>query len=153
MAVITEPTERDFLIGLALNQFNAQFSRNFLVAECDIASIVPNSFSDRGYEVVTNRLDDKTRMRIYVTFGTDFFSSPYRLENSGPAIYEGLGDEVYVADISIPKTYLENGIYRFRWINLDYTRMPVLLTEDGIPLLSEDGEYLLAELDPIYQSV
>ena len=146
-------TEKEFLIGLALLQFNIQFNRKFLVSECDIVSIVPNSYSDRGYEIVTNRLDDLVRMRIYITFDTEFHASPYRLDNNGAVVSGGLGDEVYVSDMKIPKYYLDEGIYKFRWLEADLSRLPVFLTEDGVPFLTELGMYFIPEKDPIYQSV
>ena len=145
-------TEKEFLISIALLQFNLQFNRKFLVDECDIVSLPANSYSDRGYEVTTIRLDDLVRMRIYVTFDSEFHASPYRLDNTGLEMRGALGDEVYVSDIKIPRYYIDQGIYKFRTLTPDYTLLPVFLTEAGMPFLTENFLYLLPEKDPAFES-
>ena len=145
-------TEKEFLIGIALLQFNLQFKKSFLVEECDIVSIPSNSYSDRGYEVTTLRMDDLVRMRIYITFDTEFHASPYRLDNTGIEMRAQLGDEVYVSDIKIPRYYKDEGIYKFRTLLPDYTKLPVFLAENGVPFLTEGYLYFLPEKDPVYES-
>ena len=148
-----QPTEKEFLIGLALLQFNVQYSRRFIPSEFDIMSIPPNSYSDRGYEVISIRLDDQVRLRIYLTFDFDFFTAPYRVVNSGDEVAGTLTDEVYVTDIKIPRYYYDDGIYKFRNLTLDWYKLPVFLTEDGKPFLLEDGTlYHIPEQDPTYES-
>lgn len=148
----TTLTEKDFLIGLAILQFNLQFKKKFLVEECDIVSIPPNSYSDRGYEVTTLRMDDLVRMRIYVTFDVEFNSSAYRLETTGEEVRSALGDEVYVADIRVPRYYKDTGTYKFRTLLQDFTKLPIFLAENGVPFLSEGYLYFLPEKDPVYES-
>lgn len=144
-------SEKEFLIGLALQQFNSQYRKKFKVQDCDIISIPANSYSDRGYEISTARMDDLVRMRIYLKFDTIFQTSPYRLESTDPFIKGALGDEVYVSDMKIHSYYIEQGIYKFRQLTPDWGKMPILLTEDGIPLLSEEGYYLIPELLPVFE--
>lgn len=147
----TTLTEKEFLTSIALLQFNLQFKKKFLVEECDIVTIPANSFSNRGYEITSLRLDDLVRMRIYVTFGTEFHASPYRLETTGEEMRSALGDEVYVSDIKIPSYYKDEGIYKFRTLLPDYTKLPVFLAENGVPFLSEGYLYFLPEKDPVYE--
>lgn len=148
----TSLTEKEFLLQIALTKFNNQFGRNLLVKEFDIMSIPPNSYSDRGYEIISIRLDDLLRMRMYLTFGTDFFASSYRLENTGDAELGGLGDEVQVTDVKVPKYYLDEGIYKFRTLTIDWSLLPVTLTEKQLPFISETGIYLIPEKEPVYES-
>lgn len=145
-----EATEKEFLIGIAITQFNVQFGRKFLTSDFDIMSIDPNSYSDRGYELVTIRLDDQVRLRMYVTFADDFFVSGYRLVNTGDAVLGALGDEIYVSDVRVPRSYLEDGIYKFRTLTTDWSLLPITLTEQNQPLVSMDGIYFIPERDPEY---
>ncbi len=148
-----EATEKEFLIGIAITQFNVQFGKKFLTSDFDIMSIDPNSYSDRGYELVTIRLDDQVRLRMYVTFASDFFVSGYKLVNTGEGVVGGLGDEIYVSDVKIPSSYLEDGIYKFRTLTMDWSVLPITLTEQNLPFISNNGLYIIPERDPVYPEV
>lgn len=144
---VTKYSERDFLIMLATKLFKSQYGRNIPISCCDVRSITPSSRRELGYEIVTTRFDDFLRMRLYFDFGDETKFVNYRIENEqgkdGPA---QLDDEVYVAYGTVERYYKTEGIYRFRWMTEDVSRYDVILAEaDGLPILSEDGEFIVAE--------
>lgn len=109
-------SESQFLIDLAVSTFNSQFGRNISPAGCEIKSILPDYGTSYGYEISTKITTDYLRLRIYLTLETMDRLFPYRLETTSEKNVEALGDEVYVALGVVNQFYLNEGIYRFRWI-------------------------------------
>lgn len=139
-------SEKHFLIGLALNQYNAQYKRNFKVSECDIHSIPARPFTDKGYEIITLRMGDEVRMHMFVTFGKSTIYSPYKLEIKAPYATAGLGDETYVMYAGVDAYYIEQDIYKFRDIEIDYGLLPLIWTENKKYILAENGHFFFQEV-------
>ena len=109
-------SEKEFLMGLALAQFNSQYHRKLVPEECLIISIAPSYGCKYGYEISTIRSDDYARLRIYINLeGMDNLKS-YRLETDKTFKKGALGDEVYVAIGTVNEYYVDEGLYSFRWI-------------------------------------
>ena len=112
----TFPTERLFLIGLAITQFNEQYGRSIDHTACSIFSITPDYGSALGYEINTNEQDDNVRLRMYLSYDVRDGVAPYRLEADQSKYIAGLGDELYVTTGTVSQYYVDSGIYRFRWL-------------------------------------
>lgn len=106
--------EREFLIGMAVTQFNIQYGRKIDPKLCNIRSIHKSYGCTHGYEIKSIREDDDLRLRIYFNIGDSDVFEPYRLEVDRSFIKSALGDEVYVMLGSIDAKYIESGIYYFR---------------------------------------
>ena len=138
-------TEREFLIFLAIQQYNYQYNMSLSVAGCDVRSIVPGIGSELGYEVTTVRLDDFVRLRIYLNIEDRDQLAPYTLDNSEGTATAKLGDEVFVAYGKVDRNHIYDDNYKFRWLGNDLSRLKILMTEDDTPLITEDGDYILLE--------
>lgn len=143
-------TEKEFLISTALRQFNDQYDKTIAVENCDIKSIPTRWSFERSYEINTLRMDDFLRLHIHIRFEGRDGLSKYTLEVDSIATQlpdsEGtLFDEVFVATGSIDPYYKNEGIYKFRLINLDTTLLDILITEGGEDILLEDGSQILLE--------
>lgn len=108
--------EKTFIISMALDKYNSQFGTKFQAKNFEIFSIDPNIYYEKAYEIYSTRVDDYLRLRVYFNISDKDFLGPYRLEVTGPAQTAGLGDEVFVAIGTFDKYYLDEGIYKFRWI-------------------------------------
>lgn len=138
--------EKDFIIQLAVNTFNAQYNQAIEIERCDAKSIEPNERSVLGYEVFTKRLDDFVRLRLYLNFDTTNDISQFKLEVDGTEGSDVLSDEVYVAMGSVNEFYRDTWFYKFKPMGVDITLWDIFLTEDGVPFVSEDtGEYFVQE--------
>lgn len=143
---ITKLTEREFLITIAVRLFKSQYGRDIPVENCDVRSITASQRRALGYEIVTTRFDDFLRLRLYFDFGDETKFVSYRVENvQGQLGPTKLDDEVYVAYGTVERYYKTEGIYRFRWMTEDINRYDVILDEGEAPVLSEDGEFIVAE--------
>lgn len=130
-------TESEFLITLAITQYNNQYNKNLTLDGCDIGSIVVRQGFDLSYEVTTKRTDDYVRLHMHLTFDKMDMIRPYRVEVDGSSGYvDQLGDELFVATGLVDIYYKEENIYKFRPI--------VLVTEDSY-LLMESGDFILTE--------
>jgi hypothetical protein len=140
-------TEKQFIIQLAVDQFNAQYNRSMLHTDFDARSIEPNQFSILAYEVFTVRLDDYVRLRMYLEYGPYDNLGPYRLEVDGSTGGVGvLGDEVYVTSGQVDSYYRESGLYRFGLLNVDTATWNILLDEMGNEWITEaTGEFFILE--------
>lgn len=119
MAVNDFPSEKEFLINIAVKLFNKQYGKNVDASRCYIQSIEPNYQRQLGYEITTSRPDDYVRLRIYFDIvGIDSFR-PYRLEVDEKFRVGYTGDEVFVSLGTINPFYRDEGIYTFRWISRD----------------------------------
>lgn len=135
-------SEREFIINLAINAFNLQYSRNINPKECDAYSIPKNKTSRMAYEVYTLRTDDAVRMRIYLNFGKHDGLSPFRLETDNQNIVNALGDEVYVSSGYVDKFYYDNRIYKFSTMEQDPSAMNIITSLTGTPFVTFEGEYI-----------
>lgn len=136
--------EKDFLIGLALRQYNDQYNKSFVVDDCDIVSIPNNIKSDLAYEIVNMRTDDFFRLRMYLNIAEKDEISPYRIEVDGSGYTYALGDEVFVSSGTVDRYYRDSGTYGFLTIT-EEMGIDAILSEDGIPIISEDGIHIVSE--------
>lgn len=135
--------EKHFLIDFALGKFNLQFNRNLQVADFDIFSILPTYDTIRGYEIFTLTPGDNLRLRIYFNYGDHDGLGDYRLEVDNSEINSGLGDEVFVAIGTVDNYYMFSGMMSFLWIPISASAANILLTEEGDPITTETGAYIL----------
>ena len=137
--------EIDYLIQTAVDRFNFQYGEHLTYDEMRIFSISPEENSDLGYELFTIRQDDYVRLRLFILLG-QVCDTPYRLETDNTFIYDGLGDEVFCTIHGIDAVTMAAEGFKFPWLTLE-AQVPfnTLSTEDFIPLITEDGLYLLAE--------
>lgn len=138
-------TESEFLISRALAVYRARYGGNIKTSDCYIMSIPPGQHADRGYEITTPGGSAYFRIRYYFNFGNMDREGWIRLEVCPPYTPGALGDEVYVIR-SIMDTYWgrERG-YQFKPI--DPIQLPdgVIVTEEGDPIISEEGQFLVME--------
>ena len=135
--------EIDYLIQTAVDRFNFQYGEQLLYDEMRIFSIPPESNSDLGYELFTIRQDDYVRLRLFILLG-QICDISYRLETDATFIYNGLGDEVFCTIHGIDAEVIRVNNFKFEWLTLE-EQVPfgTLSTETLIPLITEDGRYLL----------
>lgn len=140
-------TEREFLKKLAVDMFNAQYRKSVDWTTCGVRSILPTYGTTHGYEIETVRSSDFVRMRMYFNLAglTDF--SPYRIEVDSTYINDELGDEVYVTMGKVDPMWVEDGIYRFRWLTEDTSAFEMLtFVEDDSFIQFMDNDHIrLAE--------
>ncbi len=137
--------EKQFIIQFALQKFNEQYQRSIKVEDCDARSIQPNRFSVQAYEIFSVRLDDFLRLRLYINLSKVDKLGRYRLEVDGSEGVNRLGDEVYVATGTLDRYYYESGLYKFPWLDEDVTLWNLSLSEEGVGLITEQGEYIVLE--------
>ena len=138
--------EKTLLIKMAIDKYNSQFGTEIPYNSVRIYSIPPNENTDLGYEIDTNILTDDLRLRIYLVFDDTDILYNYRLEVDNTFKPGELGDEVLVSLGLLDRAHIYNDGYHFHWIDpKDNVPDNALLTEDGIPLLTEEGDYLTME--------
>lgn len=138
--------EKDFLISLAIGQFNRQFGKNLQIADCEIRTIPVRYSAHRSYEVYTSRNDDNVRLHIHMSFGGRDGVRPYTLQVDGTQNGSGvLTDEVYVSVGDIDPYYVNEGIYKFLPLNSTSNMNNFLLMENGDPILLENGQPIVLE--------
>lgn len=108
--------EKQFLLQLAVGQFNRQYSRKINPSDCAIKSIRANYRCTHGYEVWTAQANDFLRLRFYFIMGDKTLFDPYRVETDETFLTQALGDEVYVMLGMMDQDYIDHDVYRFRWI-------------------------------------
>lgn len=138
-------TESEFLISRALAVFNSQYSRNIKVQDCDIVSILPDPQSARGYEITTPRGSEFFRIRYYFKWDTVDKNMPARLEVTMPYKDGELGDEVYVIHSLMDVYWEAEGGYKFDPIKPDNGLIGLIVSEFGIPIITEDGVFWIQE--------
>lgn len=138
-------TEREFLIQLALGQYNQQYGRNFQAADFDIMSIDQRVNFDLSYEIFTVRLDDHLRLRVHLLLSDGDGLGPYRVESDGTDGVQTLTDEIFVALGRVDQYYKDSGVYKFNPIYPDEALLPVIHDEHWQPIQDESGEYILEE--------
>ena len=142
MAIDSVKEEKKFLKGLAVSMFNTQYGKNILVDECSIVSIRPNYGASLGYEISTMVLNDHLRLRVYFSMGPSDSLQKFRLEVDESFINRKLGDEVHVAIGVLNRGWVEQGIYKFRWIAMDISSLNALQLMSGEPINAMDGGVL-----------
>lgn len=142
MSVGKLKSEKEFLIELALHQFNLQYKKNIKAEVCAIRSIKPGYGAKYGYEIDTIRTDDYVRLRMYFNLEGINKLKPYRLEVDKNFVPGQLDDEVYVTVGTVNPYYLDAGIYKFRWINEDLSRYKFLMYMNGNVVETQNSGYL-----------
>lgn len=138
--------EVDFLVRFAVRKFNEQFNKKFDYTHFAVKQIDKGTRHHQAYELFTVRQDDYLRLRIYIRFDRFDELKNYRIELE-ENLYNPTGneDEVHVAEGTIAKSWIDNGIYRFR----DMTEVNVpgdfILDENMFQLMTEDGELISLE--------
>lgn len=133
MKISRSSLERRFLIDMAVLHFNRQYGRAIDPKLCGIKSIRTNYGCSHGYEIRTFQEDDHLRLRFYFTLADREVFDPYRLEVDERFVRDAIGDEVYVMIGTIPISYVENDIYRFRPI--------AEIIDEGSYVLYLEGDY------------
>ena len=140
---------KDYLIALALTRFNTQLKLNLTVDYFDAITIRRNTQAQVTYELYSTRSDDHMRIRLHCTLG-----NVSRVINAftvcdDTSDLDGEGDDVYVADATLDNTFLminNNQVRRmFDKLDIDPVRYGTIVTEDGIPIISELDEFILRE--------
>lgn len=139
---------KQFIIELAVNAFNIQFTRSFDYKDFDVITIRNNPNSHCAFEVYTTRFDDNLRFRLYVTLGNINHVGTYILKEQIDN-YVGTGDELFVADAVLDQEFLYLNNNQIRQANCsidhDVTKLKVLIKENGDALLLENGDFILLE--------
>lgn len=141
--------ERQFLIQLAIDAFNAQFAFNYNTSDFDIKAVDSGNYNRCGFEVFTTTTTDFLRLRLYAQFGNINHVGDYQLNVTSPPVDGALGDEVFVADAILDSEFLYSGNNFIRMscpeLGIDPTRYDVLSDESGDILTLEDGSEILLE--------
>lgn len=144
MSIGKIPSEKEFLLLLALHQYNLQYKKRFKPEDCDIFSVEPHYKTQLGYEIRSRILTDFFKIRVYFNFSDRSMVNPYRLEVNKTFQVNQLGDEVYVTTGTIDRYYQDAGIYKFRWIEGDaITDTPFALMNGMAFKLMGGGNLLL----------
>ena len=108
------PPEKEFLLTLALNQYNSQFKKNLLATDCEIHSIAPSAYTDRGYEITTIRQDDSLVLKMFLTFSSATRVDRFIVEaESDPKSNKPLS-QTLVLTAELDSYFIEQDIYKFR---------------------------------------
>lgn len=117
------PPERDFLITLALKEFNSQYHRDIKPEDCTVVSIAPKKYFESGYEITTTRTDDRLKIQMHLNFSSVTSVSPCYIENV-PTLDDNPDDgevrhsqEVFVLCMELDSYFVEQDIYKFRWLD------------------------------------
>lgn len=124
-------SEREFLIQLAVRQFNYQYKKQIDPTRCGVKSIRGNYGCTFGYEVDTIRENDHLRIRVYFNLLNQDSFEPLRLEVDDTFTTNELGDEVYVMIGTVNRYYIDSGTYKFRQIQEDPSRFEYMYIMDG----------------------
>lgn len=137
------PTERDFLKGLAVNHFNTQYKKTLDKTKCAIRSIPATYSTTHGYEIETVNQADYVRIRMYFNIAGYTHFGKIRVEVDNTHVESGLGDEVYVMLGEVDPMWVDEGIYKFRWLPEDTTVYEYLsFVEDNSIIQYMEGDYL-----------
>lgn len=136
-------TESEFLIKLAIDKFNYQYSKNLVPSAFSISSIIPNRAYQLAYQIESIDSVDLLKLRIYVNMEDSDALGNYTLSLSGEPVSGGLGDETYIAYGTIDKYYYETFTYKFQFIGLDnlYT-LNAIIDDLGNAIDAGNGFYL-----------
>lgn len=135
--------DKAIIANIAVTRYNEQFGTKFNPADFDVFSIQPAYSNTHGYEIYTERNDDSLRLHLYFNIGQKDDFMPYRLENDLQDIKGELGDEVFVTIGLVDRYYIESRQALFGWIDRSFDELPILLQENGEPLLTEDDGFIL----------
>jgi len=138
-------TEEQFLIAMAVDKYNYQYSKSFQYGLFDIKRIPNNQNSSFAFEVFASVMNLDLRLRIYLEIRAIDGLSDYRLEVDSSDHTGELGDEVFVAFGSVDSYYIQNHIYNFNTPLIDYLGTDLLITEYEEIFAYEDGTYILLE--------
>jgi len=143
--MFTFTPNQDFLIKtLALESYQRSFGAHGFTANAFSTQIdKPNHASVCSFYIISNRTDDKFRLKLYITeLKTRTEVGPFRLmveENYGSG---NLDDEIFVAEAKLDKESFNN---LYRYLSSDDFKNNVLRPDDHIA--SEDGVYKFVSED------
>lgn len=135
--------ETDHIKKLVVAQFNAQYSKNLLVEDLNIRSIVVQEGYQYGYELETARIDDSVRMRVYFKLSNGDNVGDFKLRLKQNVASTGLSDEIYVAHGTF-----DSGNFIYHGFNkqaMTGDGEMYLLVEDGYIQITEQGIPILLE--------
>lgn len=141
-------TEKEFLLKMALDKYNAQYGLDIKITDCDIFSIPVRYNANVSYEIYTVNRTDFLRLHIHLLIQNTDVLYDYRIESDPYTNRSGennLTDEVYVAMGVVDIYYVNTGRYQFKPIAEAYDNSNTLLMEDGYELLLESGEQIVLE--------
>ena len=138
-------TEAEFLIKKALDVFNPQYGRDFIVSECRVSTYPTRRRYDRSYQIETIREDDFVRMHLHLNFSDRDSLSAFDLELDTDLLVGENGDELFVAYGTIDRFWIEEKKYKFAQMVNNISVLGVLLLEEGPPIVLEDGSYIIPE--------
>jgi hypothetical protein len=138
--------EHDFVKVLVLSTFNNQFGKHLNDNDFNIICIPKKQDFPIAFEIYTNRTDDFLRLRVYLQIGKSDYLQTFKLEVNPPFHNSTVEDEVWVTLGSIDVYHLESRYLKEEYLyNCPEQTSSIILTEDGFPILSEDGSYVLTE--------
>lgn len=141
-------TESEYLISMAVSQYNTQYNFSLNTVEFDVRSLDTRVNFDRSYEIYDIGSDNLLRLHIHLIFDNADALGPYSVETDETFRVGALGDEVFVATGKIDSYYRDNSIYKFLPIIPNETNLPIILQENGLGIESEDGQFILLETTP-----
>lgn len=147
----------DLLIYLTVFNVNTQLDRAYDTRDFGILDIQHDyrymcdpKEKTCVYEVYSYDIEDKIRIRLYCKRDEYTKMGELRQFTDVPIVPINEIDEIYAVDVRLDISifFLANNEIRQSCpsLNDDLTLYPILLLEDGSPLLHEDGGYTLLEL-------
>lgn len=141
--------EREFIIKVAIDAFNKEFGTNHEYQDCDAFSLPHGDYDRCLFEVYTKKHFDALRIRLSCQMTNRTWVGPFRLVLSVPTIINGLGDEVWYANVQLDQEFLFAGMNYVRRVCpvILPKRNTVLIAENGDGILTEDGDEILISDD------
>ena len=126
-----------------LDTFNTENFMNLVPEDFQYRSVKPRPFTDCGFEMETLRDDDYLRIRVYIkkSHGLNItsFKSEVEANNDG-----GLDETIFVYAVEFdPDTFFGLMVRANLDFCDDYLSIDALLTEDGVPILTEEDLVIL----------
>lgn len=134
--------ESQFLIRLAIREYNYQLGEKRDPDSCLIYSIPPIHGYSHGYEINARNPNELFRINLFLNVAETDDIDTYSLELKGPFKPGVLGDEVFVFRGSIDTAHTLYDGYRLLWINHDLSKVPLLFQTTGAPFALVDGSFL-----------
>lgn len=135
--------ESEFLRKFAVDSYNKKYKRNLDYKNFIIRS-VKNAFGYKyGYQVETIRSDDHVVIMLYFNLGIMTCEHIVRVEMvQNVDVSGGLGDEVYVVTGEVARYYLDEGVYKFKWLKSNDFNFTAVMFMDNDYVEFMDGDYL-----------
>lgn len=144
----TEMALKTYLIQLAINRFNLQYRKSLRIRDFDAFVIPARKGTQVGYEIYSKKFSDYFRIRLYCQVGNCTDITPIALEEDVGNVAIN-GDEIYVAYVTLDGSFLfiDNNEVRqqFTDFTFDPTLLKIILMEDDLPVMTEEGFYIMQE--------